>query len=82
MVHVVELLTRANSMMQSEPEAVTDTPSLLFTSCTHCPEPTVVLATAGATEVPTGTTDGVSASRNTVRVPSQNFSGFLTVLSV
>jgi hypothetical protein len=41
-----------------------------------------VVALAGATEPPTGTTDGVSASRNTARVPSQNFSGFLTAFSV
>ena len=33
---------------------------------------------ACAMDPPTGTTDGVSASRNTVRVPSQNFSGFFT----
>jgi hypothetical protein len=39
-------------------------------------------ADAGATDPPTGTTDGISASRNTVKDPSPNFSRFLTVFRV
>ena len=39
-------------------------------------------AEAGKFKFPTGTTDGISASRNTVSVPSQNLSGFFTAFRV